>query len=215
MIFFIGCMPVIRLGKPYMSYPIGASIICIITPLAKAHRFGGGFLFFRKEVFHMADLKIEYIPLEDINPYEHNAKLHPDSQVEQIMQSIQLVGFNDPIAIWKDNIIIEGHGRYEAAKRLALENVPVIRLDDLTDEQRRAYALIHNKLTMNTGFDLEALNVELAEIQSIDMSFFDFAVEDFETLDSINLDELFTDAPEQEKKPKEIVCPHCGEKIEI
>lgn len=46
MIFFIGCMPVIRLGKPYMSYPIGASIICIITPLAKTHRFGGGFLFF-------------------------------------------------------------------------------------------------------------------------------------------------------------------------
>lgn len=122
----------------------------------------------------MSELKIEYIPLSDIKPYEHNAKLHPDEQVEQIMQSIQIMGFDDPIAIWKNNEIIEGHGRYEAAMRLGMETVPVIRLDDLTDEQRRAYALIHNKLTMNSGFDIETLNVELAEIQTIDMGAFDF-----------------------------------------
>lgn len=125
----------------------------------------------------MSELKIEYIPLSDIKPYEHNAKLHPDEQVEQIMQSIRLVGFDDPIAIWKNNEIIEGHGRYEAAIRLGMETVPVIRLDDLTDEQRRAYALIHNKLTMNSGFDIETLNVELAEIQTIDMGAFDFEIE--------------------------------------
>lgn len=159
----------------------------------------------------MADLKIEYIPLEDINPYEHNAKQHPDSQIEQIMQSIQLLGFNDPLAIWKDNIIIEGHGRYEAAKRLALETVPVIRLDDLTDEQRRAYALIHNKLTMNSGFDLEALNVELAEIQSIDMSDFDFDF-DFEIstpAQVINQNEEI-DIESFNDENFECECPRCG-----
>jgi ParB-like chromosome segregation protein Spo0J len=161
----------------------------------------------------MSELKIEYIPLSDIKPYEHNAKLHPDEQVEQIMQSIQIMGFDDPIAIWQNNEIIEGHGRYEAAKRLGMEKVPIIRLDNLTDEQRRAYALIHNKLTMNSGFDIETLNVELAEIQTIDMGTFDFEIEPI--FDEGSLNELFMDAPEKETKPKMITCPHCGEKFEV
>lgn len=63
------------------------------------------------------------------------------------------MGFDDPIAIWKNGEIIEGHGRLIAAQQLEMKTVPIIRLDDLTDEQRRAYALIHNKLTMNSGFD--------------------------------------------------------------
>lgn len=151
----------------------------------------------------MSELKIEYIPLSDIKPYEHNAKLHPDEQVEQIMQSIRLVGFDDPIAIWKSNEIIEGHGRYEAAMRLGMETVPVIRLDDLTDEQRRAYALIHNKLTMNSGFDIETLNVELAEIQTIDMGTFDFEIEPIEFSNNAEVSEDdYNEEPPAEPKSK-------------
>lgn len=121
-------------------------------------------------------LKIEYLPIESIQPYAGNAKKHPQEQIDQIKQSIEIMGFDDPIAIWKNGEIIEGHGRLIAAQQLGLEKVPVIRLDDLTDEQRRAYALIHNKLTMNTGFDTEILELELAHVETIDMACFDFCV---------------------------------------
>ena len=122
-------------------------------------------------------LRIEYIPIEDIKPYENNAKLHPQEQIQQIKNSILEFGFDDPIAIWKDNIIIEGHGRLIAAQELGYKEIPVIRLDDLTDEQRRAYTLVHNKLTMNSGFDIEMLNIELGGIDRIDMSDFGFEFE--------------------------------------
>ena len=97
----------------------------------------------------MANLKIEYVTLSEIKPYSGNAKTHPREQIEQIKKSINEVGFNDPIGVWHGEIV-EGHGRYMAAQELGLDTVPIIRLDSLTDEQRRAYALIHNKLTMNS-----------------------------------------------------------------
>lgn len=123
-------------------------------------------------------LQVEYVPRESITPYAGNAKLHPAEQIEQIKESIQEFGFNDPIAVWK-NEIVEGHGRLIAAEELGIEEVPIIRLDDLTEEQRRAYALVHNKLTMNTGFDFEVLTDELAAIgEDIDLA--DFGFSDFE-----------------------------------
>lgn len=119
-------------------------------------------------------LKVEYLPIENIKPYENNAKIHTTEQIEQIKKSINAFGMNDPIGIWsKDNIIVEGHGRLIACKELGFNEVPVIRLDELTDEQRRAYTLIHNQTTMNTGFDLEILNEELANIE-LDMFSFGF-----------------------------------------
>ena len=121
----------------------------------------------------MADLKIEYVKLSEIKPYKGNAKTHPKEQIEQIKKSIQELGFNDPIGIWH-NEIVEGHGRYFAAQELGLDTVPVIRLDGLTDEQRRAYTLIHNKLTMNSDFDFDILSAELDDIFDIDMSDFGF-----------------------------------------
>lgn len=124
------------------------------------------------------ELKVEYLPITELKPYKGNAKIHTDEQIEQICQSIRQFGFNDPIAIWQDGIIIEGHGRLEAAKRLQMETVPVIRLDSLTDEERRAYTLAHNKLTMNTGFSFEILMEELDKIQGLDMSDFGFDFED-------------------------------------
>lgn len=122
-------------------------------------------------------LRIEYIPIENIKPYENNAKLHPQEQIQQIKNSILEFGFDDPIAVWKDNIIIEGHGRLIAAQELGYKEIPVIRLDNLTDEQRRAYTLVHNQLTMNSGFDIEMLNIELGGIDRIDMADFGFEFE--------------------------------------
>ena len=128
----------------------------------------------------MADLKIEYVKLSEIKPYKGNAKTHPKEQVEQIKKSILEMGdgdaakgFLDPIGIWHGEIV-EGHGRYMAAQELGLDTVPIIRLDSLTDEQRRAYTLIHNKLTMNSDFDFDILSAELDDIFDIDMSDFGF-----------------------------------------
>ena len=83
--------------------------------------------------------------LKDIKPYEKNPRKN-DNAVEYVANSIKEFGMSDPIGVWgKDNTIVEGHGRYLACKELGIDNVPVIHLDHLTDEQRRAYALAHNK----------------------------------------------------------------------
>ncbi len=119
-------------------------------------------------------LKIEYIPISEIKTYRNNAKVHTAEQIEQIKKSIMEFGMNDPIAVWKDNEIIEGHGRYFACLELGLEEVPIIRLDSLTDEQRKAYGLVHNQLTMNTDFSIDLLNLELDDIVNFDMSFYGF-----------------------------------------
>jgi len=118
------------------------------------------------------ELKIEYVPIDSIKPYSKNAKLHPAEQIEQIKASIEEFGFKDAIAVW-NNEVVEGHGRLLAAKELGMKELPIVRLDDLTDEQRRAYALVHNKLTMNSPFDDGILSEELDNILDIDMSMFD------------------------------------------
>ena len=145
----------------------------------------------------MSKLKIEYMSTDELKPYERNAKIHTDEQVEQIKKSIQEFGMNDPIAIWKNNEIIEGHGRLIACSELGIDQVPVIRLDDLTDEQRRAYMLVHNQLTMNTDFDIDLLNMELDDITDIDMSDFGF---DFD-VDDDPVEVVEDEAPEPPEEP--------------
>ena len=115
------------------------------------------------------NLEIQYVSTDELKPYAGNAKKHPQSQIDQIKESIQQFGFNDPIAVWRDNEIIEGHGRLLAAEELGIDRVPVIRLDELSDAQRRAYTLVHNKLTMNSGFDTDLLMVELEELPELEL----------------------------------------------
>ena len=123
------------------------------------------------------NLKIEYINIDEIKTYPNNAKLHPAEQIEQIKESIKEFGFNDPLALDENNMIIEGHGRLIACKELGINEVPIIRLEGLSDEQKRAYMLVHNKLTMNSDFDIELLVSELDNIADIDMSKFDFEID--------------------------------------
>ena len=121
---------------------------------------------------------LEKIKITDLKEYENNAKEHPEEQINQIIASIKEFGFNDPIAIDENNVIIEGHGRLYALQRLGTEEVDCIRLSHLSEEQKRAYILAHNKLTMNTGFDIEKLNLELDSIMNLDMSLFGFIQEE-------------------------------------
>lgn len=124
-------------------------------------------------------MKIELLPVSGLKPYENNAKIHTPEQVAQIRRSIEEFGFNDPIAVDETGMIIEGHGRLLAIKEMGWTEVECIRLEGLTDEQKRAYIHIHNQLTMNTGFDLDILEAELKSIEGIDMAFFGFDL-DFE-----------------------------------
>ncbi len=125
-------------------------------------------------------MEIVKIKIQDIIPYENNVKQHPKEQIEQIKKSIEEFGNNDPIAIDENNIIIEGHGRLIALQELGYEEAECIVLKGLTDEQKNAYRLVHNKLTMNSDFDLEGLEKELKKIQEMDMKLFDFDMQEIE-----------------------------------
>lgn len=160
-------------------------------------------------------LQIEYLNVDELTPYEKNARKHDDDDVSMIENSIEEFDFNDPIGVWgENNIIVEGHGRLLAAKKAGLTEVPCIRLDHLTEEQRKAYTLAHNKTAENSTWDFDILDDELADITDITMSDFGFESITDGGFDENALNDLFADAPEKEKKPKMIKCPHCGEMFE-
>ena len=151
-------------------------------------------------------MEIVKIKINNLKPYKNNAKKHPKEQIEQIKKSIQEFGMNDPIAVWgKDNLIVEGHGRLEALKELGYKEVECIRLDHLTDEERKAYTLAHNKLTMNSDFDFEVLDNELNNILNIDMSDFGFIQDN---IDWDNIEDLENDNYE-EPQHRMLQCPSC------
>ena len=120
-------------------------------------------------------MEVIRLNIDELTPDPNNAKDHPAWQVEQIKASIETFGNLDPIGVWGEkNLIVEGHGRYQALKELGYNEVEVIRLDWLSDEERTAYALAHNKLTMNSGFDPDALKINLDAIGTINMDLFGF-----------------------------------------
>ena len=154
----------------------------------------------------MEKLMIEYLPVDDLEPYENNTRRHEDYDVEQIATSIKKYGFDDPIGIWSDpNVIVEGHGRLEAAKRLGMAEVPVIRLDHLTDQERREYAIMHNKTAELSNWDFEALDMELEDLDfgDFEVDFGDFSFDNNEA--NVQEDEFDEDLPEEPKtKPGDI-----------
>ncbi|MEW5859803.1 MAG: site-specific DNA-methyltransferase [Cyanobacteriota bacterium] len=127
---------------------------------------------------------IEEWTLDRITPYENNAKLHPDSHVDQIAASIEEFTFLDPVAVDETGSILEGHGRVLAAKQRGDATVPVIQVTGLTEAQKVAYRLAHNKLTMNTGFDPELLKLDFEFLKEAD---FDLDITGFEPIE-LNFD---------------------------
>lgn len=107
-------------------------------------------------------------PVDKLIPYARNSRTHNDEQVAQIMASIKEFGFTNPILIGSDNVIIAGHGRFLAAQRLGMTEVPVIVLPDLTETQRRALVIADNRIALNAGWDEKMLALEIGELKDED-----------------------------------------------
>ena len=121
-------------------------------------------------------MKVEYLSPGELYPYPQNAKIHTPDQVKQIAASIKAFGFQQPIVVDKDNVVIIGHGRLFAAQELMLDQVPGVRADDLTEDQAKALRLADNKLN-ESPYDFSKLEAELAEldIAGFDMEQFGFS----------------------------------------
>lgn len=150
-------------------------------------------------------LKIEYESPDDLTAYADNPRTHSDEQVAQIIASMKEYGFTNPILIDNQNQIIAGHGRLLAAQHLRMETVPTIRLEGLTDEQRRAYVIADNKLALNAGWDEDLLAIEIEGLteQDFDISLTGFSDEEIKDLMfQANAEEQgFVDLPSGDKEP--------------
>ena len=137
----------------------------------------------------VTNIQIEYLNIDELTPYQKNTRRHGTEDVKKIAKSISKHGMCDPIGVWgKDNIIVEGHGRYAACKSLGIDKVPVLRLDEMTDKQRREYAIAHNRTAEFSEWDFDMLKYESKEL---DFSDFDFCLGDDEDTEIIE-----DDAPE-------------------
>ena len=128
----------------------------------------------------MSYLEVVYEPIPSLKPYPRNARTHSRKQIRQIARSIEEFGWTNPVLIDAKGGIIAGHGRVEAAKLLGLSQVPTIRIEHLTETQKRAYILADNKLAENAGWDSETLAIELQGLVEFDLDF-DLTITGFET----------------------------------
>lgn len=139
-------------------------------------------------------LRIEYIPIEKLTQNKKNARAHHADDIQCIKNSIEQFGMCDPIGVWgDDNIIVEGQGRLQALKELGYTKVPTIRLDFLSDEERRAYGIAHNKTAENSSWDFENLNAEMSDL-SVDFDFSNFG---FEILNDEDYNEIADEKPNE------------------
>lgn len=151
-----------------------------------------------------SDLKIQLWPIDNIKPYDKNVKIHDEKQVSKIAESIQQFGWDQPIVVDKDGVIIKGHGRTLAAKKLGLKQVPVLVRSDLTEEQVKAARIADNRVAMG-DIDTEMLQQEIREIDLDLKGIFDRKELRFldEDLTEINLDNVETDVVERMEEESE------------
>ena len=154
-------------------------------------------------------IKIEELKTSDLIPYKNNPRKN-ENAVDAVAESIRQFGFKVPIIIDKNNVIVAGHTRLKAAEKIGLEMVPIIRADDLNEEQLAAFRLADNKTGELAEWDFEKLREELSGIQSIKMQEFGFTESD-----EINYSDYFNDSVEEEKQVKTITCPNCGQTFEV
>lgn len=149
--------------------------------------------------------------VDELIPYENNPRKN-DEAVDYVIESISNFGYKQPIVIDKDNVIVCGHTRLKALKKMGIKKVPCIMADDLTPQQIKAYRLADNKVAEKAGWDFPKLEIELNEITDVDMQPLGFEIED------IDINHLFENADSENKKEpakETVTCPHCGMSFEI
>lgn len=155
-------------------------------------------------------MQVENWNIDDVKPYENNPR-NNDEAVEYVANSIREFGFQQPLVVDSDGVLIVGHTRLKAAKELGLESVPVVVASDLTDEQVRAYRLADNKVAEASSWDWNMLNEELENIDWLDLNMEKFGFKDLEI--NYDPDVIFGQeggADSKETKEKVNVCPKCG-----
>jgi len=150
--------------------------------------------------------KLEHWPIERLLPYIRNARTHSEAQIAQIAASIAEFGFTAPILAGSDGVIVAGHGRLAAARKLGLATVPVVVLEHLTPNQRRALVIADNKIAENAGWDEELLRIELAELQEAD---FDLALTGFDADELLEI--MFGEETTTQGHTDEDAVPDVGE----
>lgn len=161
----------------------------------------------------MTKLKIVYRQTSDLIPYARNSRTHSELQVAQIASSIKEFGFTSPILLDGENGIIAGHGRYQAAIKMAMREVPTIDLSHLTETQKRAYVIADNKIALNSGWDEQMLELEIQDLRdagfNIDLLAFDpselkSASVDYSVLDDEEIDDQLDDMAKGVRKAIQI-----------
>jgi len=148
-------------------------------------------------------MNIRMMPLHEVRPYENNPKQHPIRQLEAIMHSIQQFGFRQPIVIDKNNTIVAGHARYEAAATLGLAQIPCESAHELTEEQINAYRILDNEIAAQGKTDLVALNIELQKLPDFDFKPFN--------MEPLKIPEVkLTEVTDNAKPEKLLQCPICN-----
>lgn len=156
-------------------------------------------------------MQIEMIDIELLKPYERNARLHSQAQIEKVAASIKEFGFTNPILIGEDNVVAAGHCRLEAAKLLGLKEVPTVKLSHLSKEKIRLYTIADNKLALDSTWDNDLLNAELVELTDLG---FDISLTGFDDISELSKPiKEYTGAKELDEKDFqdfENKCPKCG-----
>jgi len=151
----------------------------------------------------LTQLQVTYEEIQNLVPYARNARTHSKRQIRQIADSIDTFGFTNPVLVNRSRMIIAGHGRVEAAKLLGMKTVPTICLENLTEDQIRAYILADNRLAEKAGWDNSILAIELQHLTSVDLEF-DVTITGFEVPE---IDLILEEAAEEkdEEEPVEIL----------
>ena len=151
--------------------------------------------------------RYEDVEIEKLKPYKNNARTHSDEQIEKIAKSMKEFGFINPVLVDGDLNVIAGHGRILGAKKLGMKEVPCLFIEDLTEEQKRAYIIADNKLAEDAGWDKELLKIELEDLKNMnfDITLTGFELEDFDfSMDESEVieDEFDETVPEEPKSKK-------------
>jgi len=133
-------------------------------------------------------MEIKEIALNVLVPYANNSRTHNEAQVAQIAGSIKEFGFRDPILVDESNMILCGHGRVMAARKLGMTTVPAISTTGMTEIEKKAFIIAHNKIAMNAGWDDELLKLELGKLEEegFDFELTGFSAEEFDALCNTN-----------------------------